>query len=104
MWRLLNLSVNVLPLLAQEGSAPANGGGHIDPGKRMQLMMALALVLMLGGFAIIAIRVTGRLVRWYGRDSRDYRFVPHAAPDIDDWAQKPLLPPLDDSEDEHSSS
>jgi hypothetical protein len=98
MWRLLNLSLNFLPLLAQEDSVPGEGQRRLDPGTRMQLMMALALVLMLGGFAIIVIRVTGRLVRWYGRDRRDYRFAPRAAPDIDDWAHKPLLPPLDDSE------
>jgi len=96
---LLNLSL--LRLLGQRDPAPADAGRHLDPGARMRLLMALALVLMLGGFAILLIRVTGRLIRWYGRDSRDYRFAPRAAPDIDDWAQKPLMPPLDDTDSEH---
>jgi len=68
----------------------------MDPGARLQLMMGLALVLILGGMAILLIRSTGRLVKWYGRDRRDYRFNPRDLIDADDWAQKPLMPPLDD--------
>jgi hypothetical protein len=99
MWFLCTLLVNTLPL-AQQQLEQDEAHHKLDPGARMQLMTALALVIVLGLLAIIAIRVTGRLTRWYGRDYRDYRFAPRDKPDMDDWAQKPLMPPLEDSDAE----
>lgn len=87
-------------LWAQQSPPAADGARQIDPITRFHMMAALALVLILTGLAIIAIRVTGRLVKWYGRDSRSHRPFQRGTPDWDDWAQKPLAPPLDEFRDD----
>lgn len=69
---------------------------RLDPQTRAKVLAALAGLIILGIAMIALVWLGGRATRRYmGFEAKPRRREPEINPD--DWARKPIVPPLDDA-------
>jgi len=68
---------------------------RLDPQTRAKVLATLAGLIILGITMIVLVWLGGRATRRYmGTDAKSRRRAPDVNPD--DWAHKPLVPPLEE--------
>lgn len=69
---------------------------RLDPQTRAKVLAALAGLIILGFAMVLLVWLGGRATRRYmGIEPKSRRREPQVNPD--DWAHKPIVPPLDES-------
>jgi len=80
-------------LLGQQTETPL---GRLPPQTRAMVLAALAGLIILGFAMIALVWLGGRATRRYmGINPKPHRREPKLSPD--DWAHKPIVPPLDEA-------
>lgn len=71
---------------------------RMSPLQRAKMILGLTSVLLLGGFLVFCAWFGARAARRYIKTADRARYRPTPL-DIDDWARKPLVPPIDERKD-----
>lgn len=71
---------------------------RMSPLQRTRMILGLTSVLLLGGFLLFCVWLGSRAARRYIQTADRARYRPTQV-DLDDWARKPLVPPIDEGKD-----